>query len=81
MKITTKVLGEGYCIVHRLPLQPDPTNKFQLRKGMPMDRKPLSDSAINEKVKGLNGWSHEGGKIKKTFTFNDFVGAFGFMSK
>jgi 4a-hydroxytetrahydrobiopterin dehydratase len=40
----------------------------------------LTDADIATRLKALPGWSLEGGKLHKTFTFTDFVEAWGFMS-
>lgn len=42
---------------------------------------PLSVAEIDAALSDLPGWSHEGGRLRKTFTFADFVGAFAFMTK
>ena len=46
-----------------------------------MNRKPLSDSEIEQKILNLNGWRYVDNKLKKSFIFNNFIEAFGFMSK
>ena len=46
-----------------------------------MNREPLSNNEIEEKIKNLRGWEFAGEKLKKNFEFNDFVEAFGFMTK
>src|SRR5689334_2036602 len=43
--------------------------------------KKLSESEIQEQVKDLDGWQVINGKINKTFEFNNFVQAFGFMTR
>jgi len=40
----------------------------------------LTDVDIAARLKALPGWSLEGGKLHKAFTFKDFVEAWGFMS-
>jgi 4a-hydroxytetrahydrobiopterin dehydratase len=40
----------------------------------------LTDADIATRLKTLPGWSLEGGKLHKAFTFADFVEAWGFMS-
>jgi 4a-hydroxytetrahydrobiopterin dehydratase len=40
----------------------------------------LTDAEIAARLKALPGWSLEGGKLHKAFTFADFVEAWGFMS-
>ena len=43
----------------------------------------LSDSAIEDKLNGLNGWKRAESKeaIQKTFKFQDFSGAWAFMAR
>jgi 4a-hydroxytetrahydrobiopterin dehydratase len=41
----------------------------------------LSQSEITQEVGKLDGWEVVNGKINKTFEFDDFVQAFGFMTK
>jgi 4a-hydroxytetrahydrobiopterin dehydratase len=41
----------------------------------------LSDSEIEERLGGLEGWSREGGAITKTFENGDFVGSVKFVDK
>lgn len=41
----------------------------------------LSQEEIAASVKALNGWTIENGKLHKEFTFNNFIEAFGFMSR
>jgi 4a-hydroxytetrahydrobiopterin dehydratase len=45
------------------------------------ERKKLSQEEIAERVKSLHGWTIEKGKLHKEFTFENFVQAFGFMSR
>ena len=45
------------------------------------ERKKLSDSEIQESLSELSGWSIENGKLHKSFQFDSFVDAFGFMTK
>ena len=40
----------------------------------------LADVDIATRLKTLPGWSLQGGKLHKAFTFADFVEAWGFMS-
>jgi 4a-hydroxytetrahydrobiopterin dehydratase len=40
----------------------------------------LSDSEVQEKLAGLDGWARSGEAIEKTFKRGDFVGAVGFVS-
>ena len=41
----------------------------------------LSKDEIDQEVSKLDNWKVVNGKIHKTFEFNDFVQAFGFMTK
>jgi 4a-hydroxytetrahydrobiopterin dehydratase len=41
----------------------------------------LSEQDIQQQVAGLEGWKVVGGKVNKTFEFENFVQAFGFMTK
>ncbi|MBH5323298.1 4a-hydroxytetrahydrobiopterin dehydratase [Aurantiacibacter sediminis] len=43
----------------------------------------LTEAEANVAVESLNGWEfdREGGAIKRTFEFGDFVEAWGFMSR
>jgi 4a-hydroxytetrahydrobiopterin dehydratase len=41
----------------------------------------LTDSQIQEELKGLPGWTIQNGKLHKEFVFKDFVQAFGFMTR
>ena len=45
------------------------------------ERRKLTDSEINKELAGLPGWELENGKLHKTFQFDSFVDAFGFMTK
>jgi len=45
------------------------------------ERKKLSDSELTGTLKSLSGWSIRDGKLHKEFKFDNFVHAFGFMSK
>ena len=40
----------------------------------------LSPSDIAARLPALSGWTLEAGKLHKSFTFEDFVGAWSFMS-
>jgi 4a-hydroxytetrahydrobiopterin dehydratase len=40
----------------------------------------LTDADVAARLKALQGWSLEAGKLHKAFTFKDFVEAWGFMS-
>jgi 4a-hydroxytetrahydrobiopterin dehydratase len=41
----------------------------------------LSDEQIKKELASLSGWSIVNGKLHKDFVFQDFIEAFGFMSK
>ena len=41
----------------------------------------LSDEQIEKELTSLSGWSVVNGKLHKDFVFQDFIEAFGFMSK
>jgi 4a-hydroxytetrahydrobiopterin dehydratase len=41
----------------------------------------LSDNQIKTELSGLPGWSVVNGKLHKDFVFDDFVEAFGFMTR
>lgn len=41
----------------------------------------LSEQEIQQQVAKLEGWKVVDGKVNKTFEFEDFVQAFGFMTK
>jgi 4a-hydroxytetrahydrobiopterin dehydratase len=45
------------------------------------DYRKLSEKEIQQEVGGLDGWKVVGGKVNKTFEFDDFVQAFGFMTR
>ena len=40
----------------------------------------LSDAEVTSRLTELKGWDVSDGKLQKTFTFESFVSAFGFMS-
>jgi len=44
------------------------------------ERRKLSEAEVQEAMKSLSGWSLQGGKLHREFTFADFVTAFGFMT-
>ncbi len=46
-----------------------------------MATKKLDDAEIARRVRDLPGWSVVDGKLHRTFTFPDFVAAFGFMAR
>jgi 4a-hydroxytetrahydrobiopterin dehydratase len=41
----------------------------------------LSDSEIDSRLAGLDGWERQGNTIAKTFELADFVGSVGFIDK
>jgi 4a-hydroxytetrahydrobiopterin dehydratase len=41
----------------------------------------LSDEQIKTELTGLSGWNVVNGKLHKDFVFDDFVEAFGFMTR
>jgi len=41
----------------------------------------LSDEQIKTELSGLSGWSVVNGKLHKDYVFDDFVEAFGFMTR
>ena len=45
------------------------------------DYSKLSELEIQQQVAKLGGWQVVSGKINKTFEFEDFVQAFGFMTR
>ena len=45
------------------------------------ERRRLSDAEISEQVASLDGWNVAGGKLHREFEFENFVEAFGFMSR
>lgn len=44
-------------------------------------RTKLTTDQINETLRGLSGWSLQGGKLHREWKFKDFVSAWGFMSR
>jgi 4a-hydroxytetrahydrobiopterin dehydratase len=46
-----------------------------------MKYKKLSENELDETVRAMNGWELEDGKLKKSFSFSNFVEAFGFMTR
>lgn len=44
------------------------------------ERRKLTDAELDDALKGLDGWTVEGGKLHKEYEFEDFVDAFGFMA-
>lgn len=45
------------------------------------DYRKLSEKEIAQEVAKLSGWKVVNGKVNKTFEFDDFVQAFGFMTR
>ncbi|PSQ78764.1 MAG: 4a-hydroxytetrahydrobiopterin dehydratase [Bacteroidetes bacterium QS_7_67_15] len=43
------------------------------------DREPLSDDEIRQALSGLDGWTHPGDKLQKTFEREDFRDAVSFI--
>jgi len=43
--------------------------------------KLLSDAEISSRLKGLNGWKHEGKFLTKTFEFGHFMDAIAFVNE
>ena len=41
----------------------------------------LSNTQLNEELKGLDSWSVVNGRLSKEFKFNGFIQAFGFMTQ
>jgi 4a-hydroxytetrahydrobiopterin dehydratase len=41
----------------------------------------LSQSEIDERLKGLDGWEQKDNRISKKFTNKDFVGSLGFVTR
>jgi 4a-hydroxytetrahydrobiopterin dehydratase len=48
---------------------------------MSLSRRRLSDDAVDGRLVELEGWTRKGDHLHKTFEFDDFVQAFGFMTK
>lgn len=46
-----------------------------------MAPKALNESELKEAMRELDGWRVEDGKLHGEFEFDDFVAAFGFMSR
>jgi 4a-hydroxytetrahydrobiopterin dehydratase len=44
-----------------------------------MARKKLTDDEVRTALKELSGWEVKGGKLHKTFKFDTFAGAIGWM--
>jgi 4a-hydroxytetrahydrobiopterin dehydratase len=45
------------------------------------DYRKLSEEEITRQVANLDGWEVVNGKVNKTFKFDDFIQAFGFMTR
>ena len=45
------------------------------------DYSKLSEKEIQQEVAGLDGWKVVNGKVNKSFEFDNFVQAFGFMTR
>lgn len=43
--------------------------------------KALDHAQVAKELETLEGWQLEEGKLRKVFTFDDFVSAFGFLAK
>jgi 4a-hydroxytetrahydrobiopterin dehydratase len=48
---------------------------------MGLSRKVVTGSELDQRLAELPGWKAEGDRLKKTFVFEDFVAAFGWMAK
>ena len=48
---------------------------------MDVSRQPLDVSQIHQRLAALGGWRFEDGRLRKTFEFENFVEAFGWMTK
>ncbi len=46
-----------------------------------MARAKLSEADINDRLPEISGWELIDGKLQRTFTFDNFVQAFGFMTR
>lgn len=46
-----------------------------------MSAQKLDDAEIARRLETLEGWSLEDGKLHRSFRFDDFVTAFGFMTR
>lgn len=42
---------------------------------------PLTDDQITAALADIPGWTHTGGRLRRTFAFTDFVAAFTFMTR
>lgn len=42
---------------------------------------PLTEQDLKQALSTLEGWTHEGGYLKKTFEFADFPAAVGFITR
>lgn len=46
-----------------------------------MERKKLTDEAVEAKLQDLQGWRAEDGKLQKKYSFADFAESLGFVNK
>ena len=46
-----------------------------------MEIKKLSSEEVKQSLESIKGWDLDGNHIRQKFKFNDFVDAFGFMTK
>ncbi len=46
-----------------------------------MERKKLSPDEITERLSGINGWTENGGKLIKRFTFENFAESLEFVNR
>jgi 4a-hydroxytetrahydrobiopterin dehydratase len=70
----------------RIKLIPNPCGKsirstsyYQCMSGNKFEK--LSDERIREELSKLDGWNIKDGKLAKSFKFDNFVKAFGFMTQ
>lgn len=59
-------------------LQMDASTRFE---GPVTELRKLVETEIRERLKSLNAWSLDQGKLYKEYKFKDFVAAFAFMTK
>jgi len=58
--------------------------KYQLNEikyGFPMGLAQLPSEQIEKELKEMSGWALVDGKLHKEFQFDDFIQAFGFMTR
>jgi 4a-hydroxytetrahydrobiopterin dehydratase len=48
---------------------------------MPQPAEKLNDKEIAERLKHLTGWEVQKEKLTRAFSFNDFMGAIGFVNR